>query len=1186
MRAANLAWSAKTVEPGKAITVSADLLGFAKDKPDSASFEIVDALNPGAAAIATEAAKLEPKKGGRHAKAQWTPDAKKADMPLRVAFRLKAGTLEAMGPSIPVQRGAVVLAQFENPALHNAPSAKLGDKIKLHARVTGLLEGTEVKFLVFEHDSNKDEAVGTPVSGKTTKTTHTGQFEDVVVDWTVPRDLDVNDRGPKFEEFGDPHEEASLKVHDMQVVLQFLKNNKKITVDPGPADGALHDRTLLAVHDFKKQYKLEPADGTIDSPEFRKKLADEYELAAGKPYEPAGDDIPDYFFAVEVRGQRFQSGLLEILPAAYRVSIQVGDPGLLGMPILAFDPAVAGDKAKRKADELIAIKQRVQALGFYYEVLKKAEKDKKEGTHLGSSGDPATETELWKLARDYFETDARDGGKQVAAKDERKNKTTDADIEAADDKLRKVLVELLPKKVLVPASCDCRTTDDCKHGTVDQKTGYTMFSGQDGRIRVPGGVFFGEANDLSYGNVQTLGDYGKAGSNRYRAERRFFGANPLLGRVPIVAKVEVKYKPDDDKWRPAPDRLPVIFELIRPYTDADGTQDVRVFETLGIILNGAHTHDHWGPRQYVQAATGIGWDAKNVRRGNALKAVGGRRGSNDPRDAFLMGPTLDDLGARWPWETEPVKAGKTVAPTAVRVKTGPDGSATAAFDTGCMGGDVYKLRVRVDVQDVAAPGPEEVSAKHEQGFGEANKPAATGVLTVWRALRLERYVRKPSAPDTSIDQAMGTKIDPAIDLTYAAKELKKAFFDIEMARSLKPNQPEVLSEDDWKKAFEGAVKFLAEKQAEWKIPKYDLATLFPYPGKVADIVHARPWWEYNDKAKKDATKVDLAKDQTWTDFTTIANTFCWAVVLQLTKNALPGITLVQSLVGDNLWYGDTFTGVTFNGDGGYKTRSGTVKDPAKTKLADVSKIGGKDTKLRLSVLVKKTGEVHLTEKQGSTMHTLADYFDWIKQAYATRTGLSADKIKLIYDSHKGALTLRMAGSSDQKKNDDVWITVAVWLEHPEGGGGNWDDVDLFRRWEPWHDPNKDATTPSGIATPFRGALIFWGLERYDTRNDPDPEKRKMPYSIEANTLHELSHVLFMKHHWVQARRPGVKWWLNDKDLPVHFALDHDFNDTCVMSYHPCDGDLCGRCLLHLRGWDVNQIGPNLPGAADLATWLA
>jgi hypothetical protein len=585
------------------------------------------------------------------------------------------------------------------------------------------------------------------------------------------------------------------------------------------------------------------------------------------------------------------------------------------------------------------------------------------------------------------------------------------------------------------------------------------------------------------------------------------------------------------------------------------------------------------------------FDPKDPRRVNARTAVGGARGSSNPADAFLMGTELDELGPRWPWRTASVK-GNAVG---VRVMTGPDGTACAALEPRRFGGDVYKVRVRVDTADAPAAKGDEASDKYDKGYGEADKPAATGLLTIWRALRIERYLRKPSADDPSIDEEIGKTLDPPIKLKEVAKELKKAFLDVELGRELKEASEEI-SEDDYKKAHETAVKMLIDNYGP-QSAKF-IGAMLPYPGKTAHLVHVP---DFVTLVKNSGQTIDPADPDFYDDITKIISDYLYVFMHQFTKDALPGVTIFQALVGDNVGYGDTFLGnfwrsSLLDASEAYATTGGVVKVPGNTRVKDVvakfgSEVKKAGAKFRFVGHDAKYEPVPLASSEHEIgtagMVTLADYFAWLQKSITTYLGLSNDKVGHVYFD-KGQVLYHATTGTKKVPPTDSMFDIEVWDPDKK----EWNNADALSLWSPRDEvPTRKRkngkfgevkTSTSGVATPFRGAFVFYGHEKYDTYKEAKPEKRKFTYSLESNTLHETSHLLFMKHQWTNERKKKSKWWNTPKDEdPSQFPLDHDYDDTCVMSYHECDGDLCGRCLLYLRGWDINQISPNRPSAETL-----
>jgi peptidoglycan hydrolase-like protein with peptidoglycan-binding domain len=95
---------------------------------------------------------------------------------------------------------------------------------------------------------------------------------------------------------------------------------------------------------------------------------------------------------------------------------------------------------------------------------------------------------------------------------------------------------------------------------------------------------------------------------------------------------------------------------------------------------------------------------------------------------------------------------------------------------------------------------------------------------------------------------------------------------------------------------------------------------------------------------------------------------------------------------------------------------------------------------------------------------------------------------------------------------------------------------------------------SGIGGSKRACTVFYGRGLYNN----------WPYQgdgFSRNTMHEMGHVLYKRHHNTGAAANSG------------FPADHDTSDRCVMGYRFCEGEYCGKCHLKLRGWDISQLAP-------------
>lgn len=106
-------------------------------------------------------------------------------------------------------------------------------------------------------------------------------------------------------------------------------------------------------------------------------------------------------------------------------------------------------------------------------------------------------------------------------------------------------------------------------------------------------------------------------------------------------------------------------------------------------------------------------------------------------------------------------------------------------------------------------------------------------------------------------------------------------------------------------------------------------------------------------------------------------------------------------------------------------------------------------------------------------------------------------------------------------------------------------------------------TTSGVASPVRGAFVFWASTIYQRWTYPRPTPITANQGVDANTAHESGHCHYGPHHWTARSTAGV--------LSGGFPADHDQKDYCVMGYVTMEGDFCGRCILKHRGWNVVKL---------------
>jgi hypothetical protein len=114
--------------------------------------------------------------------------------------------------------------------------------------------------------------------------------------------------------------------------------------------------------------------------------------------------------------------------------------------------------------------------------------------------------------------------------------------------------------------------------------------------------------------------------------------------------------------------------------------------------------------------------------------------------------------------------------------------------------------------------------------------------------------------------------------------------------------------------------------------------------------------------------------------------------------------------------------------------------------------------------------------------------------------------------------------------------------------------DSYSYWRRSGKPRGWNQTTSGVALKSRGCFVWYPDSIY---------QGNMPYGVTQNTMHEMGHVLHLRHHYTSGTLGSESG---------AFTANHDADDWCLMGYLPLTtNDYCGKCLLKLRGWDETAI---------------
>jgi hypothetical protein len=315
--------------------------------------------------------------------------------------------------------------------------------------------------------------------------------------------------------------------------------------------------------------------------------------------------------------------LLRPLSPTLRISVRLGDLDVVFQPVTT----------------VLGKKQRLQALGYYYEVI--------------SAAAGNTVTEAYTNCLQAMQTQ-RQAALAMA--------TPFANVAAVEGDLQNQIRNFVVQGGALPPA----------GGRVD--------------VYLPGALTFSTTNDLGSGGVA---DGGSLPSIRFNDEATLWTGNPALGKIPIIATVQEQS--ENGSWSPSPNKW-VHFQLIPPFYDASTAELIRVnglrnqseqgTATGSIIASGI------GPRPYITKAIGFNFTPDDPQRYNCHSGRGGKRG-------FPVSPNIFDAlpAAAFPGMNAPQGSRR---PNAVREQTNAKGEAGVLFLPSRMGGDAYRLRIFVD----------------------------------------------------------------------------------------------------------------------------------------------------------------------------------------------------------------------------------------------------------------------------------------------------------------------------------------------------------------------------------------------------------------------------------------------------------------------------------------------------------
>lgn len=296
------------------------------------------------------------------------------------------------------------------------------------------------------------------------------------------------------------------------------------------------------------------------------------------------------------------------------------------------------------------------------------------------------------------------------------------------------------------------------------------------KLRLPGGYTF--FKDWSgYKPPHYDPNYAQSGwlDDLYAMESLYYRDNPVLGKIPLVAKVEMM-EPGSNEWKPAPNAW-VYFQLVKPYDlpAFDATQPVGgQLNAPPLRATNIRNAAGAGPKKVVDTVVGLQPDGsgKDPQVTNAHVSVGGKRGQGSPASSTDVAPANGPGGAAITAANEqlvrlfkltdtkgfnsqhggtrtaythkdyqlPVKSDQATFPSAVKVMTNDEGEAGVIFMPSRCGGDRYRIR--------ACIGPPTQPFKPEDALATR---VESGTLVLWRSLRISQFIRQPTGVAATID---------------------------------------------------------------------------------------------------------------------------------------------------------------------------------------------------------------------------------------------------------------------------------------------------------------------------------------------------------------------------------------------------------------------------------------------------
>ncbi|MGZ6141945.1 MAG: hypothetical protein ACXWLM_01345 [Myxococcales bacterium] len=763
--------------------------------------------------------------------------------------------------------------------------------------------------------------------------------------------------------------------------------------------------------------------------------------------------------------------------------------------------------------------------------------------------------------------------------------------------------------VLTTALSNLMQTAPANPGDAPTDTALTDLT-QNGVVILPGTFCFTSDDDLG----TPLAD------KRRQREDRFYAGNPALGAFPVTIHVEIER---GGAWAAAANTR-VKIRLIDP--DAAGTTenqklDARVAQIPNVVqatpagwnvnpANVAWNTVQDGARGYERRTLHDNFHANDPGGINVRLARGGLRGQHELGHVFKRAPGGPNLTADAPHH-------------AVKGRTDASGDIKFLFCPSRVAGDRFKFQVYVDPWN-GSP------------WQAANPKQDSGVFTVWKTIRVAGIVTKPIGPSPArwaLNVANGIGLTPAnytlgaITPARLQTDLRKAYMVVRLDNS---------TQDFDQARYTTALQFVRDHIRDFQHDKrYDMDALLPdhftfvtndaqkieFLPTGGAAVSIRGQAHANQQvtlAGTDAGGNPLNENLLLNGTTPVPSGQNWRTITNVTAPAGTHFRLIVGAITVHV------TGPIHAAHGKVSFKSSSALDKMGVELFGVDNASGD----RVHEIVRLKGTHYANSRHdyssitairvlngdsghahaGTIQISLKDVREWpamrmppgtndqnvtrvdvfeSPHTFTVRTPLdyNAARRKRIGGHNTSAMSAASQGWWDLYSAIDA-CAKALGQHLSQNATGivvsraiSGDPVsNLGDLAQPYTiNPGSDGVpalpagwfvpTTSGVATPRRAAHVWYPDEVYS--GGPN----MFTYDLTSNTIHEMGHVLFLRHHWTN-KNWNTQTEFRQQGNGDGFPPDHDYHDVCVMSYHHCDGDYCGRCLLKLAGAELEHIPPN------------